>query len=284
MLSWTICEYFSFTYLPMIMKKANSKKYDGIVEEKIPYGSNSDQHLLLFAPKEHSKRDKFIFFLHGGGWRFNNPSDFRFVGNFFAQKGYVVISSGYRYVPDSSYPAQIEDAFTGFKKAFEIIDERFSGLKNVIIAGSSSGAHLGSFLIYDRNRQSDYGIDPERIKGFVSNAGPLNFDVCRNKTIQKLIGGFMGKSEDRGLGSPIELIKKDNPIPHVPVLCIHGEKDPIVEIDNSITFVEHINKKLGTPMAELFTEKGVYHSDLNVFLFLKELKSREILLKWIEAR
>ena len=284
MLSWTIGEYFSFTYLPLIIKRANRKKNDGIVEEKISYGTNSDQHLLLFAPKGRKKTDKFIFFLHGGGWRFNNPSEFRFVGNFFAQNGYVVISSGYRYVPDSSYPAQIEDAFSGFKKAFEVIDERFSGLKNVIIAGSSSGAHLGSFLIYDRKRQSDHGIDPERIKGFVSNAGPLNFDVCRNKTIQKLIDGFMGKSGDRRSGSPIEMIRRDEPIPEVPVLCIHGEKDPIVEIENSETFVEHINKKHGAPIAELVTEKGVYHSDLNVFLFLRELKSREILLKWMEAR
>lgn len=284
MISWTIGEYISLLYILPRMKIANKKKYDNISEEKISYGEHADQYLLLFEPKAGKVKNNFIFFLHGGGWRLNNPAKFRFVGNFFAEKGYVTVSAGYRYVPEFCYPTQINDAFLGFKKAFTIVDNKYSENKGTIIIGSSSGAHLGSIAVYDKKRQDRYKINQNRIKGFVSNAGPLNFQACQNRTITRFISDFLGESNDLENVSPIEIIKSYKEVPNTPLLCIHGDQDPVVEYENSTSIVNYINTNRNTKSAEIFKAEGMHHSDLSVYLFLKEIESQKKLIDWLQER
>ena len=52
-------------------------------------------------------------------------------------------------------------------------------VKDIIVVGSSAGAHLGALLVYDRSLQEKYGIKRDIFKGFISLSGPLVFEECR---------------------------------------------------------------------------------------------------------
>lgn len=66
------------------------------------------------------------------------------------------------------------------------------------------------------------------------------------------------------------------------VLCIHGDADTLVEIENSTTFVDEVNAT-HPGLAQLLIVPGGHHSDL-VKLFLGEMKEVAVLQQWLQER
>ncbi|MFW6029854.1 MAG: hypothetical protein ACOCRO_06325 [Halanaerobiales bacterium] len=73
--------------------------------------------------------------------------------------------------------------------------------------GTSAGPHLGGVLVFDQKRQSEYGIDNERIKGFVSHSGGLNLGLCNTLMGKMLIKDFIANSNDFEKVDPIQIIQ-----------------------------------------------------------------------------
>ncbi len=94
----------------------------------------------------------------------------------------------------------------------------------------------------------------------------------------------MGGAKEIEHASPMEIIKDYKVLSKIPTLCIHGEKDPVIEIENSETFVDYINNKNKGQIAEVFKAKGSYHSDLCVYLFSKEIEAKKKLVQWLRDR
>ncbi|MEJ6951553.1 alpha/beta hydrolase [Natronospora cellulosivora (SeqCode)] len=279
---WTVYDLLSIFYIAPKAKIANKKKIKGIKEEKISFGEHPDQYLLLVEPEEKVRKNNFIFYLHGGGWKFYSPIGARFAAQYFAQLGYVTISAGYRLVPDYRYPSQIEDTFEGFKSALSIVNNRYSSNKKGIVIGTSAGGHLGGVLFYDQKRQEEYEIDSERIKAFVSHSGGLNLDLCNTLMGKMLIKDFMGKSNDFKNADPIQIIQNMSHIPKKQILCIHGDKDPTWEYEMTETFVDYLSNKIGKEFVELFKAEGKHHNDLSGGLYLNDIKARDRLENWME--
>ena len=238
MLLWELGEYLSYPRLFYQLYRANNRPHPNIKEEKIPYGPASEQYIITFYPTDSQLKDQAIYFIHGGGWRIGSPSMFKFIGYFFAQLGYPTVSIGYRLAPDSQYPVQIEDTFQGFLKGQKLLSDHGFTPDSSIIVGNSAGGYLGSYLVYDRERQSYYGIDQDDFAGLISISGPVDLGQCHNYTIRSMLKDFLGDLSMRETANPINLLtdKED-----IPTLCIHGEKDPIVEKESSISFIDKLN-------------------------------------------
>lgn len=271
-----IGEYLSYPKLLWKLQKANR----GIRVNRHKYGNGKNQYTLYFSPEKHSKETTIIY-IHGGGWRQGSPTAFKCIGKRFADLGYNTVLLGYRHAPRNKYPVQAEDIFSGL--AAYIKSQKNSGINvsNIVVIGSSAGAHLGAVLVYDRDLQDKYGISQAIFRGFISLGGPLVFEECKNRTITALLNGLFSKEFNRELGEPYNLLNGDEGIS---VLCLHAERDPFCEPNNSIRFVDRVNDyQSGLAQCYIEKDKRMFHSNLAAGILLYNNSSSGLLYSWIEG-
>jgi acetyl esterase/lipase len=177
---------------------------------------------------------------------------------------FVAVSVGYRLFdpkkhPDNIWPAQADDAqravrFLRANAAQYGIDPTRIGA-----VGFSAGGHLASLLgTTDTRDNSDSKLSPfsSRVQCVVDVFGPsdLTMDYSHLKmgnqgTVQDLVDDFMGRGraknvllEFRRQASPLFSVDKKS----VPHFIVHGDKDPIVPVENSRK-LDAALKKQGVP-------------------------------------
>ena len=274
-----IGEYLTYPSMAINFIKADKK----IKPEKIKYGKVKEEYILYFAPK--SEQSKYlIFYIHGGGWKEGNADLYRFVGRRIAKEGFYCISLGYRLAPKYRYPSQIEDIFEGFNKALNVLKEKNIDYSNIVVMGSSAGAHLGALLVYNKKKKKKYNINSNIFKGYVSLGGPIDLNVCTNKRISPMLDKLFEKDYNRDLANPychIDGTEKTK------VLCVHSEIDPVCEVENAINFSNKINS-FNNNLAQciIFHNKKIYHNDLVNGIFFEAMDSENIfgqVFKWIKT-
>ena len=245
-------------FINLKSKKNNFKTYK--------YGENIKQYYRVFSGDNNKPT---ILFIHGGGWWHGSPKTSSCIGKFFNDLGYTVVIPAYRLVPLYKYPTQINDVFSALR------DYLTKGSKNnkIVVMGFSAGAELSANLVFNSEKQREYGIDKDIFKGLITLSGVLDFTKCKSKHSKTLIENYLGNENKVIDVNPIKLITNDI---NVNVLCIHGNKDPLINLENSISFVEKIKSLNGK--AKLKIINGKHHSDIiSLFLNKGEKESKEIL-------
>ncbi len=254
--------YFTII-LPVLWK--NKKTNKTCIVEKVSYGEEKHQYLVVVLPKSGITKKNVICFTHGGGWRMGNPMVFRFVGRFFAKFGYATILPGYRLVPKYQYPTQVEDTIKSIEIGIKALKKHQVDVTHLILAGHSAGAQLATLIGYK-------SLLHLNINGIVSIGGPINFSVCQNNTISKLIHRFVS----------MESYEEADPYNHMngqyPILCIHGKHDPIVERENAITTIDKM-KLLNDKSKLIMINKGLHANVIKLFWF--RLNQYNDLLVWL---
>lgn len=199
--------------------------------KNIKYGNNKRQYYKVYTPYD-SNIKSTIFFIHGGGWWHGNPSLYSGIGKFFYKLGYQTVLCGYRLVPFHRYPIQIEDVF----EALSNFINNNKDINSIVIAGYSAGGELASRIVFDKNRRLEYGIDENLIKGFISLSGVLDFSKCTSMYSKILINNYVYK-DDKNKANPINLLNKTV---DVPILCIHGDNDSLINVNTSVSFVDKV--------------------------------------------
>jgi acetyl esterase/lipase len=200
---------------------------------KIAYGNNKKQYYKVYN-KENDKSEikSTIFFIHGGGWWHGSPSLYSGVGKYFYKMGYTTVLAGYRLVPLHRYPSQIEDVF----KALSHYIKNNPTVTNIIVVGYSAGGELASHLVFDHERQEEYNIDHNILKGFVSISGVLDFLKCTSTYSKILINNYVYRGKVDKV-NPISLLNKEVDIP---IMCIHGDCDSLIDVNTSISFIDKV--------------------------------------------
>jgi acetyl esterase/lipase len=260
------------------IKRANKHHNGNVKVDRVIYGGGEEQYYLLFTPKEVTKKN-VLFFVHGGEFTTGNPMQYRFIGHHFANQGYITVMPGYRHAPMNVYPSQLDDVFKVLTGAIKKIKERFDSDYKIILAGKSSGAYLASMLAYHKIKQLENDIDPQIFSGFLSISGPIDFDGCKNDQAKEMLENFIGGHYNWNKANPIaQLDGKEN----IPVLCLHGAKDEIVNTQSSSLFVKKINNG-SRSIAEIFIEENKYNANhLGIDIFLENLTSTTHLNNWLE--
>lgn len=253
-----------------LSRNFTQKKY--FFETHYQYGENKQQYIVFIMPKNKIKKNKLLVYIHGGGWSLGNANQFRFVGYFFAKLGYASIIAGYRLAPKYRFPCQLDDISEGLTHGIKIA-KKHNAKNKIVLIGQSAGAQLATLLAYNKKIK-------ENIAGIIGISGPLNFNECKNKYIKKVISNYIRDTKYFDEANPINCLINKNEKNLCPILCIHGENDPIVEIANSTTFVKKTNQ-ISQGKADLIIVKGGLHSDLTNMFFSKTEQAKEI-LKWID--
>lgn len=273
----SIEEYFK--KIPLFIKTI---KYNILVDkyikpENIKYGENIKQYYRVYNKKNNGK--PIIFFIHGGGWWHGSPKMCVCVGKYFEKLGYTTVLPAYRLAPLHKYPSQIEDTYSAFshytKNNIDYNNRKF------IVMGFSAGAELAANLIFNEDMQEKYKIDCSIFKGLVTFSGVLNFETCISKHSKILIKNYLGEDTNINYVNPINLIQEDI---NIPILCIHGDRDSLINKQNSISFVDKINSINNIKdIAKVEIIKGKYHSDINELIMGDGDANSKIVLDFIST-
>lgn len=276
-------EYLSYPIMAFNFLKADKK----IKPEKYRYDKNKAKYILYFAPQlednEEAKK-KVIVYIYGGGWREGTADLYRFVGRRFAEEKFHTILLGYRLSKNHKYPCQIEDVFSGFNKALEILKEKNIDYSDIVVIGSSAGAHLGALLVYNKEMQKKYNTDNNLFKGYISLGGPTDLTVCTNDIITPMLDQLFEEGYNRDSANPYSHIDGSE---KTKVLCVHSALDPICDVQNSINFSNKVNSfNEGLAECIIFENKEIYHNNLVNGIFFEDMDREHIMdrvLKWLET-
>ncbi|MDF2612724.1 MAG: alpha/beta hydrolase [Clostridia bacterium] len=273
MRTFKIEEYVSRLPLTMKLFHHDLGQRQLIKYKDVRYGRDKRQYYRLYQGNNPER--PLVFFIHGGGWWHGSPKVLTAIGKFFYRLGYTVVLPAYRLVPEYTYPRQINDIMRAFSHVIKTVPRECCN--QVAVIGFSAGGELGAHLVFDRVMQDKYGIDPTVFKCFISLAGVLDFTKCRSSYAKHLIKNYLGQKYALDKANPKELIKGSIKIP---VLCIHGSKDRLIDIQNAISFAETINRHGGS--AKVHRLKGYHHSDIMELLIGKGKAETYRLLDFIE--
>lgn len=277
MKTWIFEEYLSLPVILFEMYRANMRRKADIARRRIQYGSDRYQYVLVFRPLRTAMPCKHtVFFIHGGGWAAGSAEGFAFVGDFFAEQGFNVILSGYRHAPKFKYPAQLEDIYKGLSTGIKALEAQGHNTGKIIAAGQSAGAHLAALIALDDANARKHEMDTGIFSAMILISGPLDFSVCNAKQINLGLHGLLSSKEDYAAADPIRLVPGQR---GVPILCIHGRKDPIVDIKNSTAFYNSMEPDPAGP-SRLVIAENKHHIDL-LRLFMRDTEETTAVKEFI---
>jgi acetyl esterase/lipase len=277
-LAWTLEEKLWARRSYRRMLCLNAGELLSIQEGAASFGGDAQQVLFWCAPQAPTLQQRpVIFFIHGGGWQSGDPAWHRFVGRHLAQQGYLVILVGYRLAPQSIFPAPLADVSVAVETGLALA--RGQGWTGpAVLVGQSAGAHLAALLVYGRRHLLPTKSDPP-VAGLVLLGGPLSFAVCNTPALQRAIRTLAGPAGEPASLDPLRYVTGSE---GVSVLCVHGAKDYLVPVENSVAFISRVNATGGTK-GELMVLRRYHHADLLELLYEPSPEADRV-RQWFAAR
>lgn len=182
----------------------------------------AERGITIAAPTQRSRNTTLVF-IHGGGWRAGNRENYIHHLQYFARKGFLCASLGYRLAPSASFQEQLEDLSLGYDLFCSFAEENQYDIDNVITMGSSAGAHLAALISLREPAFFNPGIRLDNLwkkpKGCIFVNGPATLEkwTPMNKDIKKDIENLLKASYDNDdpeiftMASPIYHVCDDSP-------------------------------------------------------------------------
>lgn len=217
-------------------------------------GGLARQKLDLFIPEKTTKPVPVVIWIHGGGWQAGSKDQCPPLRSGYVERGYAVASIGYRLSGDAIFPAQIEDCKAAIRWLRAHAGEYGLDGKRFGLWGSSAGGHLvaltGTSAAVKEFEVGENLDQSSRVQAVCDYYGPTDFGAfvttpgyeshgAPNSPEAKLIGGPVKNHPEKVVRvNPITYVNSDDP----PFLIVHGDKDPLVPIQQSELLFEALKK------------------------------------------
>ena len=195
--------------------------------------------LDLYAPKiKPDQSMPVVMWIHGGGWKGGSKNNPRKMLPML-ERGYVVVSVGYRLSDEAIFPAAIADCKAAVRWVRANAETHGIDPNRVGVWGSSAGGHLvallgtaGDVSKWDEVHEENAGYS-SRPNAVCDWFGPTDF-LRMNDFPSKIDHDDAGSPESRFIGAPIQTVPEKsqlaNPINYIstktpPFLIMHGDKD-----------------------------------------------------------
>jgi acetyl esterase/lipase len=194
------------------------------VERDLAYGDAARQRLDLYLPGAVVAPAPVVVIFYGGRWVAGSKTDYRFVGEALAARGFVVVIPDYRLYPEVRFPTFVEDGAAAVAWVRRNIG-RFGGEPwQIHLMGHSAGAHIAALLALDQRYLAAAGVEPGTLESFVGLAGPYDFLPLTDATLKRVFA-----ADDLAATQPITFAERSAPR----ALLLHGEDDRTVLPRNS---------------------------------------------------
>ncbi|TYA78438.1 alpha/beta hydrolase [Seonamhaeicola marinus] len=215
------------------------------VTKDIPYVTYGNRTLLLdlYKPNTYKKNLATIVIIRGGGFRIGDKNGFAPMAAAFAKEGFATICIEYRTIKEALFPAAIKDSKMAVRWIHEHAKTYDLDVNRIGVIGGSAGAHLSMMLGVSGDVTAlnpDLNSKLYKVHAAVVLEADADFSTATDdKNLIDWLG--VSYSENRKkweLASPIYHIDDTDP----PMLFIHGVKDHIVPIEQSLNSVELLIK------------------------------------------
>lgn len=246
----------------------------------VPYGDDPKQKMNIYLPENGDCLFPVIFFIHGGGWQSGSKNDTQ-VRPFLhgINRGYAVISCGYRLLPDTCYPGNLFDIKAALRFISQHGEKYNLDSTRIAISGASAGAHLALMAAFTQGQPAFEGGDTRlapKLLAVVDQFGPTDF---LNENVHFEESGYprMNPPSAPGKGTAAMLLRADSsknpelcsflsPINNIhsnipPTLILHGKYDPMVPYKQSVTLFDKINAVCGAGRAKIIISDDCTHAD-----------------------
>lgn len=197
-----------------------------------------------------------VLIVYGGAWKRGDRDQVKGIAERIAKRGYLVVSSSYRLVPEWIFPAQLEDVQLAAQWMRSPEGARF-GIDPTRIGGFgySAGAHLISLTAAVAN-DPQLGKPDTQMKAVVAGGNPSDLTQYEGGY---LVPNFMGGSREEKFetykaASPITYVKPGHP----PVFQYHATLDGYVPFEPQAKGYQAALDAAGVPN-ELFIIHGHGH-------------------------
>lgn len=202
-----------------------------------------------------------VLLIHGGAWKRGDRAQVEGLAERLAERGYLVVNTTYRLVPDHVWPAQLHDV----QQALRWMRSPGGAQRGIDPArigtfGYSAGGHLAALLGGAADDPRWGGADLA-VRAVVAGGTPSDLPVFRDG---KLVPAFIGKPYAQAApsyadASPISHVTRGDP----PVFLYHAGVDRLVPIDQAERYKAALDAA-GVPN-ELFVIRG--HGHISGFFF-----------------
>lgn len=216
----------------------------------LSYGEDPRQRLDVYLPGPAGRPAAVIVFVHGGSWSDGSRSQYRFVGQDLAARGFVAVIPDYHLHPEGRWPRFVEDTAAAVAWAVRHADEIGGDPRRVVVVGHSAGAYNAAMVALEPRWLAAHGMERNVIAGFVGLSGPYDFLPFSDSVTRRVFGHVA----DPQVTQPVTVARAGAP----PVLLIHGTDDDTVYPRNSIRLAERL-RFLAVPV-ELRLHSGVGHA------------------------
>lgn len=216
----------------------------------IAYGPEPRNRLDVYTPDDSEGPYPTVIWLHPGGWVAGDKAISMPVWE-WTDKGYAIVSVNYRYaIAPHAVADSVADAIAAVQFVVDNHAEWDLDPERIGIYGFSAGGHLAAMAAHE-----NLPVVAVAIAGAPTDFGPLLdpdvsfFDGRRGPAVVTLAQGLLGCTdapddcdESARAVSPAQL---DPGAPEL--LIVHGDRDPIVDVDQAIRLHEHLTSAGASP-------------------------------------
>jgi acetyl esterase/lipase len=184
-----------------------------------------------------------VVFVHGGSWQSGSKDDYARVGKALAQSGFVAVLPNYGLMPDTRFPAFVDDVARAVAQVKTRAAEWGGDTARVVLMGHSAGAQLAALVSYDPRYLAKQGITPDALGGFVGLSGPYDF-VFDTELLQRT---FAGPKEREYDALPVHFVTPRS----LRTLLVMGEDDETVNPRNTRSLAATL-RKAQVPVEEIW--------------------------------
>ena len=205
----------------------------------LPFGPHPRHKLDIYWPAAPDPVKPVLVFFYGGSWRRGSRDRYRFVGQVFADKGFVTVLPDYRLYPETAFPGFVEDGAAAVSWVALHLKDRapYNGTPpRIVVSGHSAGAHTAALLHLDKRylASTEYPLEPAGLLGL---AGPYSFDPQAYDSTRPVFA----TADPPSSAIPLSFARGDAG----PALLIHGADDSLVRPLNSEQLAAVITAKGG---------------------------------------
>lgn len=236
----------------------------------VPYDRTNHLTLDVYSPNGRQNAPVVVFFF-GGRWQQGDKSEYKFVGEALASRGFVAVIPKYRLYPQVRFPDFVKDGANAVKWARDNAAHYGGSASRLFVMGHSSGAHIAAMLALDEEFLKGVGGSRAWLRGMIGLAGPYDFMPITAPDLRDIFGPV----ERFPYTQPIFFVDGQNP----PLFLVHGEDDKIIDVSNTRKLADAV-ARAGGPVETLIYPKMSH--DLIIGSFASVLRGRSDVLDQVE--
>ena len=194
----------------------------------VAFGPEPHQRLDVYAPRRRQSEAPapVAVFFYGGSWDTGKRTDYGWVGQALASRGFVTILPDYGLYPQVRYPGFLEDGARAVRWARDHAAQFGGDPDRIVLVGHSAGAYNAAMIALDTRYLEEAGVDPKHIRALGGLSGPYDFLPLTDPIAQRTFG----EAKDLAATQPVSFVTRDSP----PAFLATGDADTMVFPKNTV--------------------------------------------------